>query len=502
MTTYYLDGSATGANNGGPGNDAWQTIDLVALGVSAGDTVIMRQGTYSVGNVGWGWNLTKPGTEFAPIKFVAYPGEVVIVNAATTVSPGDWTNYSGAIYYISTTAYIQGVFDDNYPLFGSSPPTHSIPDLGSIFANSYYLDTDANRLYVWLEDSTNPADSVMKTAIGHTCSFDGAVNWNVFDGIVFEYGLDLVKWQIVDESRANNIVFKNCTFRYSSSTCINSWNKLVVKNCLFQKIGASKLDHAVYTRSSGLVVSDNVFEELSGAAFHSYEGPDDTSGGYNVIRNNIFRIPRKCWGIGLEYYYDIVIWGEGYNFVYNNVFYGEDKRLGVDLHSANNKIMNNSFVGIKNVLKFYTGINNNVIKNNIFRRFSNGSYIDWNVDSPQIIDYNIYWGAALWRYNGDYEADFAAYIAANGESHSLNVDPEYTASDNAVLLDSSPAINMGFSQQLALSDIDNYPRSISDRYKSGRCAVGAYENVAGQVYRLASVKDSKYSINRSTRFSR
>ncbi len=52
---YYLDNSATGANNGGPGNDAWQTLAAAQMALrslpnkGAGDTVIVHQGSGTYG---------------------------------------------------------------------------------------------------------------------------------------------------------------------------------------------------------------------------------------------------------------------------------------------------------------------------------------------------------------------------------------------------------------------------------------------------------------------
>ncbi|THB79191.1 MAG: hypothetical protein D3926_11270 [Desulfobacteraceae bacterium] len=77
---YYVSG---GGKDTDPGTltQPWLTLQHAADNVSAGDTVIVRGGTYV------GFKSRASGTQGAPITFVAYSGEQVVLNSP---SPVDW----------------------------------------------------------------------------------------------------------------------------------------------------------------------------------------------------------------------------------------------------------------------------------------------------------------------------------------------------------------------------------------------------------------------------
>jgi len=88
--TYYV--ATTGSNsNSGTQSSPFQTIQKCASIASAGDTCLIRAGTYRE-------TITpaNSGTASAPITFAPYNGESVTVSGADPVS--GWSSYQGSIY--------------------------------------------------------------------------------------------------------------------------------------------------------------------------------------------------------------------------------------------------------------------------------------------------------------------------------------------------------------------------------------------------------------------
>lgn len=89
---YYV--SVTGNDITGKGtlSNPWRTIQKAADIMTAGDTCIIRGGTYRETVT-----LNTSGTSANPISFQAYTGETVTVSGADPVT--DWVKDSGSIYY-------------------------------------------------------------------------------------------------------------------------------------------------------------------------------------------------------------------------------------------------------------------------------------------------------------------------------------------------------------------------------------------------------------------
>jgi hypothetical protein len=82
--TYYV---AENGSDAGPGTLAapWRTIQKAADTVVAGDTVLIRSGTYAERVV-----MGASGAAGAEITFAAYPGEVPVIDGATVPIADDW----------------------------------------------------------------------------------------------------------------------------------------------------------------------------------------------------------------------------------------------------------------------------------------------------------------------------------------------------------------------------------------------------------------------------
>ncbi len=91
--TYYVatdgndshDGLAPARQRGSRG--PFRTLTRATRAVKAGDTVLIRGGTY-IGYAG-SWGYTESGTESKPITVTAYPGETVIIDGADRTQPAD-----------------------------------------------------------------------------------------------------------------------------------------------------------------------------------------------------------------------------------------------------------------------------------------------------------------------------------------------------------------------------------------------------------------------------
>lgn len=116
--TYYV--STTGNDDTGDGsvNNPWKTIQKAANLMVAGDTCIIRGGTYNEKVV-----PQNSGTEGNPITFKAYDGETVTVSGADTIT--GWTQHSGNIYKAALTDKTVDVFVDGQEMTQARWPNKS-----------------------------------------------------------------------------------------------------------------------------------------------------------------------------------------------------------------------------------------------------------------------------------------------------------------------------------------------------------------------------------------
>lgn len=144
-STYYV--STTGDDTTGTGSisNPWRTIQKAADTMVAGDTCIIRGGTYRETVT-----LSKSGTSTSPLTFQAYDGETVTVSGADPVT--GWTNYSGSIYYAAMTGSLgtkdqifangQMQFQARWPNSTSLDPLN--PTFGTVDSGSTTTINDAD----------------------------------------------------------------------------------------------------------------------------------------------------------------------------------------------------------------------------------------------------------------------------------------------------------------------------------------------------------------------
>jgi hypothetical protein len=390
--TYYV---AMNGNDGNPGTEVlpWKSLQKATDSVAAWDTVRVKAGDYFVGPR---LRVTRAGTAGSPITYRAHgDGEVRITNSSV-LPAGSWTRLRDSIYYTQIDPPVPAVFQNGIPLHlpGARAKIQSVDDL---IPNSFYIS--GTTLYVWLEDGSDPRNSIMRVSPSHVIELRNS-HYNIFDGLTVEYGYTGFKNQ---GNTTHHITIRNGTIRSISNQGIQPVAMdSVIENNLFQKIGANKYQHGIYGAEPGTVVRHNIFEEIAGA------------GGGCEFYGNIFRKPRKMT-LGGGYYVDIVVSsGEGGNKIYNNLFYGEGKRRGIALSMPNNRAYHNTFVGSVSALQLSRGSRGNKIFNNIFRD-SSGPFITWPASAlPQSVDYNLYHDSASprWQWNGKTFTSFTDYQAA------------------------------------------------------------------------------------------
>ena len=454
--TYYV---ATLGDDSNEGTEAlpWQTLRKAAASVRPGDTVRIGSGNYFVGPT---WIVNRAGTAENPITYQAYGDGEVRITCASVLPAASWTHVKGKIYSTEISQPVLAVFQNDLPLHGPGDRA-KIYSVDDMMPNSFYKS--GTTLYVWLEDGSNPKDSVMRFAPGHVVSLYGC-DYTVFDGLTVEYGLNGIKNQ---RDSTHHITIRKCVIRSIASQGIQPVAKdCVIERNLFQKIGSNKFEHGIYGSQSGTIIRHNIFEEISGAGIHQFHQGDPPAGGACEFYGNVFRRPRKMTVrpgpvARSPYYVEIIAWGQGGNRIYNNVFNGEGKRGGVSLNSVNNQVCHNTFVGSAYGIEFYAGKSGNRVVNNILVDCAR-SFLVWPANSlPQTVDHNLYYNASSpprWQRDGVVHPTFGSYQQAAGETHSRYADPCLMSAGDARLRHNSPAIDAGVRVSDVATDLDGIAR--------------------------------------------
>ncbi|MCA9361368.1 metallophosphoesterase [Candidatus Kaiserbacteria bacterium] len=138
-TTYYVDTNNVSASDSNPGTEAspWKTIHKAAATLTAGDTVYVKQGTYT-GSV----QPARSGTAGNPITYSAYPGQerLVVIN--------------GAGFFVEQKSYItiNGFKVQNVPAGGYDHGrgiSFIGPAEGIVVTNNHTYDTYSSGIAIW-----------------------------------------------------------------------------------------------------------------------------------------------------------------------------------------------------------------------------------------------------------------------------------------------------------------------------------------------------------------
>ena len=167
---YYLDSKGgDDSNSGRTPSSAWRTIGKInSIALAPGDSIYFRRGGI--------WRETlepqRGGTAGHPIVFTAYgTGPAPIITGSDLV---DGWSLSTESVYRARSSKPNNIYVDGGPgwglthaccLPGESCARSGLCAIGPMSAGSWYWNPATSDLYVWLEDSSNPAHHTVEAAV-------------------------------------------------------------------------------------------------------------------------------------------------------------------------------------------------------------------------------------------------------------------------------------------------------------------------------------------------
>lgn len=343
-STIYIDGTLGGNCTGtysinnracsGTDGNAYNTVSGGVGAASAGDTILLRAGTYSLSSsvsVNFNSSLTTTiqayNSETVTLSKTVIAGAIFnLGNAAKNITFKDlhftglpyvvitgWTNYSGNVWQATSNSSTQIRFDTT-----NGTSVASIALVNS--ANKYFYS--AGTMYVY--SVGDPSTTYTSPGINIADNFDAI-------------GIGNPSWTLP----GNLITVDHCTFNDFAHAGVKGTWKWWVKNSEFNNIGTDGNDHDIYpngvqTVGNEMIFEYNYFGYSPGAGLHFYTAP-----AYAIVRYNVFNglsgSNRGNYGVLL---------GGSHIKIYNNTFYGYGSLGGIDIYkntSQNNEIKNNLF---------------------------------------------------------------------------------------------------------------------------------------------------------------
>jgi hypothetical protein len=434
--TYYL---STDGNNSNPGTRAkpWASLQESIWQMKAGDTLIIRGGTYHAASF---TDIAKPSKgEITTIR--AEKGEEVLfdgrVPTASVVGKNRWTLISGerwTIEYSGKWKWLDGLWvDEQY-----FPQVKSLNELN---AKTWHLDEVARRITLHLSENKNPSDLKMEFRLGFMITIDTPY-WNI-EGITAnyytQYGIGVWK--------THDVTIRRCQAHYNGGGGIEG------------------------VEAGSLLIEDN-HTSYNG----SMGGPGWSSGIHlfaptnkkNVVRRNI---SHHNWDSS-EYHTD----GNGFSIdkgyanggaeVYENIAYANGGR-GLDVMETSdtfvhhNTFFNNSldsFIDNQGELSIFGEVSLKGLKisdNILYATRKNFPLVIWNeLDAQQIeSDHNLFFNSdspslAIGRISKGSVSNYTIedwQKLSGHEVHSLNADPKLQdpKSNRFAPLPDSPVIGKG-----------------------------------------------------------
>jgi len=426
VKTFYVDKANTGCNDSGPGTEAlpWCTIGKAAQTLQAGETVLIREGTYNEEEL----QPANNGTPGQFITFSNYPGEHVHIK-------GFWNDGSdtGNCFRMNNASYIRitGIEISNYKrcIYLETANDNIVVDNVQVHdcILGYSARGDSSNLKVKDSDFYRISDPVGSHDNGHAgVELVGGSNIEITNVRSFENDDGLGPSGDADgfsSKWVDNLTFTNCsTFNNSEDGFDLAGSNISLINCKAYNVGVNGLKTWRRTRDGVLLPSD-----------------------FTVI--NFITVGNGENGISASNGPDISIYN---SVVYNNGAQGirfldassDDPPEGI---LYNNILMGNGF---------FSPVDNS----SGYRAFDVGD--NWNLAS----NYNIY-------YNNDIGNE--AY-SGEGPNTLLNSNPEFVSPEekNFRLFLTSPAIDKGIN----LSGIFDYDEEGTFRPQGLGWDIGAFES--------------------------
>lgn len=471
--TYFVSTEGNDANTGNS-NDPLRNISMALTKAVPGDTVLVRNGTYSEKIV-----FPKSGRLDKYITLKAYPGEKAIIDGTPLSVTG-----KEALVTIRNNSYIilEGFDICNYK---STTPWANVNGI-LVDQGSKNIQIKRNRIYN-IEHNVKPEDG----RSGHGIEIIG--NTDV-----------MMKNILVEENEIHD-----CNTGYSENLTINGYvdSFIIRKNKIYnaENIGIdaaggySANSNPVYNYARNGLISENELYNIDmttgpigGAHGHGAIGIYvDGARNITVERNKVHECDR---GIGIVSENDLYPTSSCIvrnNFVYNcwrtGIYLGGYLNYTSggtnDCYVVNNTLCQNNletgaFGEIEGEIRLTERCNNNVIKNNIIYARPVDVFVHkyTSTGSNNVIDNNLYYttGTAKWIWNGTEYTGFAAWRSAcGGDAASSNgIDPLLVNIFSADLhiQSGSAAKNTGVVISEAINgstDIDGNARIVNNKISKG-----------------------------------
>ncbi len=353
--------------NAGSVTAPFRSVQQAADAATAGDTVMIRDGTYYERSI----NLSNSGTADQPITIAATPGESVTINCGLAVST--WTSVNGTIYSgkpILPDPSLDFPGNTVQVIVGQSP-LQRVDQQAQLTAGTFWVDTDGT-LYVWTPGGVDPG-STETLIINQRDQFNTTGlrifgnNHYVLDGFSIkaaEIGVWAANFSPDPAVMGQELTLENMEISYAwqGGVRFDKWNGAVIENCdIHDNVqenfprGRSGWSHAIIGFNAiNITVRDSQIHNNHGEGVGPYLGCDNWQILNNVIYDN--------WSVNVYVDTDIgdvLIDG---NFIFNTGMYRGDVRNYADgiriANEAADFLGTDSTPGVTNVT-----VTNNVIVN-------------------------------------------------------------------------------------------------------------------------------------------
>ncbi|MCA9387131.1 chitobiase/beta-hexosaminidase C-terminal domain-containing protein, partial [Candidatus Dojkabacteria bacterium] len=314
----------------GSNGNAYNTLEAGLAAASAGDTINIRAGTYTISDtIDVNFNSDSLTTTIQAYNSESVTIDNTVVDRTTlNIStgknilfkdlhftgvpyyvPDGWTNYSGNIWS-TTIPYTTSQFR-----FNSTNGSYAYTILDVNTPNEYHIA--GTTLYVY--SVGDPAVTYTNPGVNFASNTTGFALGDV-DGIP-----------------GNLISIDNCVFEDFGHAAIKGDFKWHVFDSRFYNNGTDTSDHHIFasgiqTSGNEMIFENNYFGFSPGSGVLLYDQPE-----YAIVRNNIFNM--ESGSSNSEY--GVLLSGSNLK-VFNNTIYGAGRGIAIDdTTSQNNEIKNN-----------------------------------------------------------------------------------------------------------------------------------------------------------------
>ncbi|MBA7503915.1 hypothetical protein ES706_02539 [subsurface metagenome] len=263
-TTYYV---AENGNDSNPGTEAapWASVDEAADTMVAGDTVYVKQGTYS------GFALTTSGTANNMVNYLAYPGDTPIINGEIWFDNGaSYNKIDGFILQNSSGGGIEMITGNKYNIISNNIIRDSASCGVDLSNNSEGNIIEYNEIYGHDDHGIHTSGSTKNEVFRGNVVYDNRLN-----GLGLAWGTGL---QVI-----NNIVYNNgkTGIEYTGEDIDGVIKGNLCYNNDVRHVGSSG-GWEIFASGSNFVIEGNTAISRSGAPVTYF-----IEGSNHVVRNNI-----------------------------------------------------------------------------------------------------------------------------------------------------------------------------------------------------------------------